>query len=232
VRNRTQVYPTRLSSGSTGVLRLDLIKSPVFQTSASTTSSLALSSNINIGRRGSPTSIPVNNSAYLSASTGIYGYFRGYYSSDTTQKLFAVLGYLENRGSTVGYYFNSLESYSDDIVLVTTNSFLKEENTNSIGAIVSPNTTEFTLNQLSSVKISPEVRSPIPGTGTVVSSIFVPASGEEYDLSSYFDYNKEYLSFPLTDKIESLYLCVSSQTNYTAGSVAADISASLTWEEQ
>ena len=233
VRNRTQVYPTRLSSGSTGVLRLDLIKTPVFQTSASTTGSLALSpSNVNIGRRGSPTAIPVNNSAYLSASTGVYGYFRGYYSADTTQKLFAVLGYLENGGSSVGYYFNSLKSYPDDIVLVTTNSFLKEENTNSIGAIVSPNTTESTLNQLSSVKISPQVRSPIPGTGTVVSSIFVPASGEEYDLSSYFDYNKEYLSFPLTDKIESLYLCVSSQTNYTAGSSVADISASLTWEEQ
>lgn len=232
VRNRTQVYPTRLSSGSTGVLKLDLIKSPIFQTSASTTGSLALSSNIDIGRRGNPTSISVNNSTYLSASTGVYGYFRGYYATDSVQKLFAVLGYLENRGSTLGYYFNSLESYSDDIVLVTTNSFLKEENTNSIGAIVSPNTTEFTLNQLSSVKISPEVRSPIPGTGTVVTSIFVPASGEEYDLSSYFDYNKEYLSFPLTNKIESLYLCVSSQTSYTAGSPAADISASLTWEEQ
>lgn len=233
VRNRTQVYPTRLSSGSTGVLRLDLIKTPIFQTSASTTGSIALSpSNVNIGRRGNPTSIPVNNNTYLSESTGVYGYFRGYYATDSTLKLFAVLGYLENRGSTVGYYFNSLESYSDDIVLITTNSFLKEENTNSIGDIVSPSTTESTLNPLSSVKISPQVRSPIPGTGTVVTSIFVPASGEEYDLSSYFDYNKEYLSFPLTDTIESLYLCVSSQTSYTAGLPAADISASLTWEEQ
>jgi hypothetical protein len=233
VRNRTQVYPTRLSSGSTGVLKLDLIKSPIFQTSASTSSTLSLSSNINIGRRGNPTSISVNNSTYLSANTGVYGYFRGYYATDSSQKLFAVLGYLENRGSTLGYYFNSLKSYSDDIVLVFQNNiFLKEENTNSIGTIVSPNTTEETLNQLSSVKISPQVRSPIPGTGTVVTSIFVPASGEEYDLSPYFDYNKEYLSFPLTDTIESLYLCVSSQTSYTAGSPAADISASLTWEEQ
>jgi len=233
VRNRTQVYPTRLSSGSTGVLKLDLIKSPIFQTSASTTGSLAISSNTNIGRRGNPTSIPVNNNTYLSESTGVYGYFRGYYATDSTLKRFAVLGYLENRGSVLGYYFNSLESYSDDIVLAASdNGFLKEENTNSIGAIVSPNTTESTLNPLSSVKISPQVRSPIPGTGTVVTSIFVPASGEEYDLSSYFDYNKEYLSFPLTDKIESLYLCVSSQTNYTVGLPAADISASLTWEEQ
>jgi hypothetical protein len=231
VRNRTQVYPTRLSSGSTGVVKLDLIKSPVFQTSSTTTGLLALSSNTNIGRRGNTTNISVNNNGYLSANTGIYGYFRGYYFNDSAQKLFSVLGYLENRGSALGYYFYSLESYSDDIVLIATDSFLKEENTNSVGATVSSSTTEFTLDQLSSIKVSPEIRSPIPGTGTVVASLFVPASGEEYSLSPYFDYNKEYLSFPLTNKVESLYLCASSQASYT-GSPIADISASLTWEEQ
>jgi hypothetical protein len=231
VRNRTQVYPTRLSSGSTGVVKLDLIKSPVFQTSSTTTGLLALSSNTNIGRRGNTTNISVNNNGYLSANTGIYGYFRGYYSNDSSQKLFSVLGYLENRGSTLGYYFYSLESYPSDIVLIATDSFLKEENTNSVGATVSSSTTEFTLDQLSSIKVSPEIRSPIPGTGTVVASLFVPASGEEYSLSPYFDYNKEYLSFPLTNKVESLYLCASSQASYT-GSPIADISASLTWEEQ
>ena len=109
VRNRTQVYPTRLSSGSTGVVKLDLIKSPVFQTSSTTTGLLALSSNTNIGRRGNTTNISVNNNGYLSANTGIYGYFRGYYFNDSAQKLFSVLGYLENRGSALGYYFYSLE---------------------------------------------------------------------------------------------------------------------------
>lgn len=232
VRNRTQVYPTRLSTGSTGVVKVDLIKSPIFQTSATTSGVLALSSNTNIGQSGSPTLISVSNLNYLSANTGVYGYFRGYFANDTTQKPFAVLGYLERK--TDGYYFYSLNSYSDSVILKTTENFLKEENKNPVGDTVSANTTEFTLSALSSIKIAPQVRSPIPKTGTVVATIFVPASGEEYDLSPYFDYNKEYLSFPLTDKIESLYLCASSQTeyNFATPTISAEISASLTWEEQ
>ena len=232
VRNRTQVYPTRLSSGSTGVLKLDLVKSPIFQTTASTTGVLALSSTVNIGRRGGAALVSVNNSSYLSANTGVYGYFRGYFQNDSTQRPISVLGYLENRGSTVGYYFYALNSTTDNIVLTTSNNFIKEENTDSTGTVVSGITTEFTLNPLSSVKVNPQVRSPIPGTGTVVSSLFVPASGEQYDLSPYFDYNKEYLSFPLTNKVDSLYLCGSSQAVYNASASAGDISVSLTWEEQ
>jgi hypothetical protein len=232
VRNRTQVYPTRLSTGSTGVVRLDLLKSPIFQTTATTTGTLALSSTANIGKRGNPTLLSVNNSSYLAENTGVYGYFRGYYQNDTTQRPISVLGYLENRGATIGYYFYALNSSTDSIILTTTNNFLKEENNDPTGAVVSPNTTEFTLAALSSVKVNPQVRSPIPGTGTVVAGLFVPASGTQYDLSPYFDYNKEYLSFPLTNKVDSLYLCASTQTDYNVGSSAADISASLTWEEQ
>jgi hypothetical protein len=232
VRNRTQVYPTRLSSGSTGVLKLDLLKTPIFQTTASTTGTLALSSNTNIGKTGNPTQVGVSNSSYLSDNTGVYGYFRGYYQNDVTQKPISVLGYLENRGTVSGYYFYALNSSSDNIILTTTNNFLKEENSDPTGNGVSGITTEFTLAQLSSIKVNPQVRSPIPGTGTVVSSIFVPASGAQYDLSPYFDYNKEYLSFPLTNKVDSLYLCASTQSIYNSGAAYADISASITWEEQ
>jgi len=232
VRNRTQVYPTRLSSGSTGVLKLDLIKSPIFQTTNSTTGVLALSSTANIGKRGKPTPISVTNTSYLSASTGVYGYARGYFENDASQKPVSVLGYLENRGTTDGYYFYALKSTSDNIILTTANNFLKEENHNPVGTIISGITTEFTLAALSSVKVNPQARSPIPNTGTVITSIFIPASGQEYDLSSYFDYNKEYLSFPLTNNIESLYLCASSQTTYNSGTHAAVVSTSLTWEEQ
>ena len=232
VRNRTQVYPTRLSSGSTGVLKLDLIKSPIFQTTNSTSGVLALSSTANIGKRGKPTLISVTNTSYLSANTGVYGYMRGYFENDASLKPVSVLGYLENRGATDGYYFYALKSTSDNIVLTTPNNFLKEENHNPVGTIISSTNTEFTLAALSSVKVNPQARSPIPNTGTVITSIFIPASGQEYDLSSYFDYNKEYLSFPLTNNIESLYLCASSQTTYNSGTPAADVSTSLTWEEQ
>ena len=85
---------------------------------------------------------------------------------------------------------------------------------------------------LSSIKISPQVRAPIPKTGTIVASLFIPASGEEFDLSSYFDYNKEYLSFPLTNVEESLFVVGSSEEVYDAAVGIATVNASVTWEEQ
>ena len=349
VRNRTQVYPTRLSTGSSGVIKVDLLKTPIFQTTSTVIpSTVYLSSEVNIGKSGKPTvvSLPLvvytgthtfvsataggitktaggtltattgttytgstgilsivttgahglsngntvtiaNNSLTFRCSldnyatlhtyprstdpisgvalavtivdgttftvnvgqaqaeyirdigTGTYGYFRGYFENDSTKRPISVLGYLENKGSdrtkgieNDGYYFYALNSTSDNIVLTITEPFLREENSNAKGEGVSPTTTEFTLAQLSSVKVNPQIRSPIPKTGTVVSSLFIPASGENYDLSPYFDYNKEYLSFPLTNVIESLYLCGSSQAVYDANDAFAEVSASLTWEEQ
>lgn len=231
VRNRTQVYPTRLSTGSTGVIKVDLLKTPIFQTTSTVTGITTISADVNIGKSGSPTIVTLTNTGYLSTSTGTYGYFRGYLQNDSSQRKISVLGYLEKR-VTNEYYFNALNSTSDNIILTTTDPFLREENHDPVGNIVSSTTSETTLAQLSSVKVSPQIRSPIPKTGTVVSSLFIPASGEEYDLSPYFDYNKEYLSFPLTNVVESLYLCGSSQIAYNSSAAAANVSASLTWEEQ
>lgn len=95
-----------------------------------------------------------------------------------------------------------------------------------------------TLNDLSAVIADPEQRSPIPGTGQVVTTLFTSNAGTEFDLSPYFDYNKDYLSFPLTNQVESLYICASSKafyrnTNDLNTDVArGDILASITWEEQ
>ena len=108
VRNRTQVYPTRLATGSTGVIKLDLIKSPIFQTASTVSGSLQLSSNTNIGKRGKPTLLSVTNNTYLSEGTGVYGYFRGSFDGDASQRVITVLGYLERRAAvtgTPGYYF-------------------------------------------------------------------------------------------------------------------------------
>ena len=127
---------------------------------------------------------------------------------------------------------------AENIVLLGSGStnaepFLLEQNSSpKDGTGVTGITTEFTLDQLSSVKVNPQIRAPIPKTGTVVASLFVPDSGESFDLASYFDYNKEYLSFPLTNVVESLYLCASSTTNFNSSTAQASISASLTWEEQ
>jgi hypothetical protein len=346
VRNRTQVYPTRLSTGSTGVIKVDLLKTPIFQTtSIVTASTVSLNSEVNIGKSGKPTAVSIplvvyagthtfvssltngitrsiggtitasfasyapttglltitSNSHGLTSGntvtfalgtftftctldnnpqpyprltdqnppgtaltvtvtgantftvnvgiayaeyirdigTGTYGYFRGYFENDPTKRPFSVLGYLENKGfdrtkniQNDGYYFYALNSTSDNIVLTTTEPFLREENTTAKGDLVTSTTSEFVLQQLSSIKVNPQIRSPIPKTGTVVASLYIPASGENYDLSPYFDYNKEYLSFPLTNVIESLYLCGSSQSPYDANAAVADVSASLTWEEQ
>jgi len=402
VRNRTQVYPTRLSTGSDTLLKVDMIKSPIFQTdviTANTGTSPVLQENPatsdgnwNIGKRGKPTKIALNLSTYSGAHTyvesattktaavrksagsflniasgasavsydsatglmkittsgnhglsandtiqllqgafaftctfdnngsthkypravdpimdgtacgggtdfsgstttdsgrvysrtlrvrttgltstvffvsvttniahdstatkpsdaefirreeteGVYGYFRGYYETDSSKKKISVLGLLENRGMSRtqnieedGWYFSALESTNDNIVLLKDSNFLYENQTTpKDGTIVSPATSKFTLDQLSSVKVNPQIRAPIPKTGTIVASLYAPASGENYDLATYFDYNKEYLSFPLTDKIDSLYLCASTDNDYNVGLSTAKISGSLTWEEQ
>jgi len=386
VRNRTQVYPTRLSTGSTGVIKVDMLKSPIFQTESiivNNTGPNIVDQETNIGKRGKPTLVnlplstytgahtfvsgssdlanaialssntstkfAITNAAYDSATGkltlttssahsqsagteirilkesltftctldnnatehsypretdpifdgnapgggtdfdgaisgdysrplrllngtsgstmivsvttdtsgntatdiashaeyirdiggGAYGYFRGYFENDATEKPISVLGYLENRGKdrtknidTDGYYFYALESTTDNIILKDDDPFVREQHSNPDGTPSTGANTEETLAQLSSVKINQRNESPIPGTGTVVASLFIPASGEEYDLSPYFDYNKEYLSFPLTDKVDSLYLCGSSQSLYDSSNPKAEVEASLTWEEQ
>ncbi len=391
VRNRTQVYPTRMSTGSDAVVKVDLLKSPVFQTTSVIVKPSAalpqLSTVVNIGKRGKPTPVELpliqytgahtfvpgssdltnaiaslntstkyaitavtynsttgtisattSSSHGLSAGTeirikkeslaftcsldnntaikvyprttdpifdgnapggtdfngaisgdysrpvtlrsgtsgstlvfsvttdastgnvgshaeyirdiggGAYGYIRGYFETDASQKPISVLGYLENRGKdrTKGidvdsYYFYALESTSDNIILNNTEPFIREEDADAEGNSVGAEPSEFTLAQLSSIKVSPQNKSPIPKTGTIVASLYIPASGENYDLSPYFDYNKEYLSFPLTNIVDSLYLCGSTQKEYKPGlfspaagapTATGNVSVSLTWEEQ
>ena len=124
---------------------------------------------------------------------------------------------------------------SADTVYASANNafFLPEGNTDPKGVSVSATEpASFTLDSLSSIKVSPQLKAPIPKTGVIVASLFIPASGEEFDLSSYFDYNKEYLSFPLTNVVESLYVVGSSDKLYDASSGISTTSASITWEEQ
>lgn len=63
--------------------------------------------------------------------------------------------------------------------------------------------------------------------GTTVASFFVGAGGVDIDLSPYFGYNKDYLSYPLTATAgDTLYVYA------LAASGTVNMSASLTWEEQ
>ena len=238
VRNRTQVYPTRLSTGSDALIRVDLLKTPIFQTASVTSGSVALqSTNINIGKRGKPIKIEdanLTNTSYLAEGTGVYGYFRGTFEDDASNKVVSILGYLERRSSTSptpGYYFNALESTAASVILSSGSVFLYEGQLGPTGIGATSTQADFTLDALSSIKVSPQVRAPIPKTGTIVSSLFISPGGEEFDLSSYFDYNKEYLSFPLTNVVESLFVVGSSEKVFSSNPVSTT-SASITWEEQ
>ena len=82
---------------------------------------------------------------------------------------------------------------------------------------------------LSSVEIASNSVVPIAGTGINVATTYLRVGTEQFDLSPYFDYNKEYLSFPLTDIADSLYFAVDSDTVSTN---TDEISLGVTWEEQ
>ena len=156
---------------------------------------------------------------------------RGVFQNDASQKVVTVLGYLERRSSSSDYYFRAENPTNDNIVLTGGTVFLYEAQSTPVGGTITPTDNDFTLDSLSSIKVSPEARAPIPRTGTIVASLFIPASGEEFDLSSYFDYNKEYLSFPLTNVVETLYVVGSSEGTFS-GSAISTTNASITWEEQ
>jgi hypothetical protein len=63
--------------------------------------------------------------------------------------------------------------------------------------------------------------------GITVATFFVGAGGVDIDLAPYFGYNKDYLSYPLTAAAgDTLYVFARSSSG------TANMSASLTWEEQ
>jgi hypothetical protein len=250
VRNRVQIYPTRLATGATSSsesLVIQLIKSPIFQTfdTPNGLASVAINSGINIGQRGKKTLLPTaeiteTGGTYLAEGEKVYGYFRYTVEGDTSGLAFTMLGLLEKENGK--YYFSANEVTLDPIII--RGRFLyagKWAGPNPNDPDFSSITTPFpssSLSRLSAVATDSEQRSPIPGTGTVVTTLFSPNSGAEFNLQPYFDYNKDYLSFPLTDLVDTLYVCASSKSFYKSGDGTGsyvnrgEILASITWEEQ
>jgi hypothetical protein len=254
VRNRVQIYPTRLATGvaaNSESMVVQLIKTPVFQTFTNFSGTLGINTNggIDIGKRGKRTLLPVGvganeitvSTSYIPLGSSIWGYFRYTIKGDTSGLAFTTLGKLE-RSANDKYYFSAYQVSVDDHII--RGSFLPAGRWSGPGSS-DPNLTSVsspfptsTLARLSAVETDSEQRSPIPGTGTVITTLFSPNSGEQYELSPYFDYNKDYLSFPLTDIQETLYICASSKSFYKDGSGTGtyvnrgEILASITWEEQ
>ena len=88
---------------------------------------------------------------------------------------------------------------------------------------------------LSGAKISQDFKlAPVANTGNNVFSIYANKGGSQYDLEDYFAYNKEYISFPLTNEVDILgvYAHWESTSADPAPTTSIDIVNSLTWEEQ
>ncbi len=240
VRNRVQVYPTRLSLGNSGsYATVKLLKSPVFQTkdaiNGTFTTTYSIGNALNIGSIGKPTELisnNINNVVYLEAGDSTYGYFKGFYDGDSSN-IITIFGLLQ-RSASGSYLFNAYEK--TNINLLVFGDFLRA------GEFYEPNSTSldasgFTasdtpLTALSAISISTEQRTPIPGTGQQITTLFTPAnSGEQFPLQQFFDYNKDYLSFPLTNDIETLFVVASQSSTYD-GAAATTLTAAITWEEQ
>jgi hypothetical protein len=229
VRNRVQVYPTKLSSANLGesAVRLRFKKTPKFQTSAAPSGTLKLSAPYTV----TPNRIPLavtQSDTYLANNESIFGWFRATVGIDKV----TVFGRLYK--SSESYYFELLESFNGTVVIGSTDFFLADLRFQADGTAVSATapTTYITEKEgLSSVTINSNTVVPIPNTGINVATIYLQKTGtEQLDLSPYFDYNKEYLSFPLTDQADSLYFAVDSDTGVETQN--DDISLGVTWEEQ
>jgi hypothetical protein len=240
VRNRVQVYPTRLTTGAAGTstVSLQLRKNPIFQTFDSYSGALTLTSATVLQPSGQPTVLSLSATPTIADGKAVYGWLRGYFTLDVNEFKFPVLGLLRRIGTS--YSFTASESYADEVKII--GSFIIAGNYNEDGASITTPTSKAELARLSSILINNELRTPIPKTGTQVTTFYIPPGGELFDLSAYFDYNKDYLSYPLTNQIDSLFLTATSvdrNINIDGSGdpsglpvLRSSVLASLTWEEQ
>jgi hypothetical protein len=164
---------------------------------------------------------------YLANGESIYGWFRAAVGVDKV----SVFGRLYKLADA--YYFELLESFNGTIIIQSADFFLADgrfeaDGTEITATAVTKSTTE--KEGLSSIIIASDTVVPIPNTGTNVATIYLQQGTEQLDLSPYFDYNKEYLSFPLTDQADSLYFAVDSDR--AVESAVDEVSLGVTWEEQ
>ena len=239
VRNRVQVYPTKLSSSnipagasSGNNLRLRFKKTPLFQTHTTTTNNLVLSANYPITSANLP--LPVHaNASYIGNGESVYGWWRARIVADDL----TVFGRVYKEADQ--YYFELMESYEGTVTLLSGASasaadegFLPDLKFASDGTSTTATNTKTTSEKegLSSVELVSNSVVPIPGTGINVATIYLRSGTEQFDLNTYFDYNKEYLSFPLTNIADSLYFAVDSEELSTGDEEF--VSLGVTWEEQ
>ena len=179
-----------------------------------------------------------------------------------------VLGklYREDDGATAKYYFEKYESYPENIYIVglfiperhlvvneqgVPSEFVLSSTTGVRGSTASTDQTKWDrlqtdalvtwedITRLSGVRIGQDMAlTPIPGTGIEILSYYATQGGYQFDLESYFAYNKEYLSFPLTDEVDIInFFGHYDISNKSIGSTDPTnnpfkVNNALTWEEQ
>ena len=246
VRNRVQVYPTKLSTGSiinsSSILSLRLIKNCIFQTNSiwnwNKTVKIAASpslSSIKLNTSGLTTTITnalsTTTNGTISNGDEVYGWFRVYAEQNIPANRFTVFGTLRYINSQ--FEFTPKQSFTGNIYVVPSSTFLPaynyDNNTNKIALSSNLSSDDKEIERLSSLLINSTNRRPIPNTGTEVSNFFLSNGSEIYDLTPYFDYNKDYISYPLTNVADNLFITIKTTTN---GASTSKIASSLTWEEQ
>ena len=251
VRNRIQVYPTKLSTGvaniNGSIVTLKLIKNALFQTLdynvhgwanksiIINTAVAAVSSVRQLKPAGLSTVIPAialsATSGSISNDSTVYGWFRVYRDTYSAINVSTVFGSLKYTATNTTYEFTPKDSITGNVFFVPESYFVPARSYKNDGTLITSNnligTPEDSVDRLSSILIDNSSRRPIPNTGSEISNFFLENGSEIYDLAPYFDYNKEYISFPLTNISESLHLAVKA-----SGSEQPVVAGSLTWEEQ
>jgi hypothetical protein len=170
----------------------------------------------------------------------------GFLESPALIKFFKKLGeiYVQNYQSkplpTTIYgsvLYIKMYTFSDtgDITLFTGNFFhSKFEDQTKWNETANVGTWE-SIAALSGASVSQDFRlAPVPETGSTVFSLYVNQGGSQFDLQDYFAYNKEYISYPLTNEVDILcaYAFWESTSSSTQPTQSLSIVNSLTWEEQ
>lgn len=227
VRNRVQVYPTRLSIGTSGTAsgKFTLLKTPIFQTTTNTQGLLTVTDDVDLKETEL---LSVDNTEYLNENGDeTWGYLQAYIGNSTS--FTGLLGKLSKKNDQL--FFTPNEIYNSSIVVKQGSEFLKEGVFDPEGQEIPMVENSFEKERLSSVEVTQRASTPIPGTGTELASYYTGNGAQEFDLATYFDYNKEYISFPLTDQLETLFLSTFSNAQQSSTPIMS-VSASLTWEEQ
>ena len=233
VRNRVQVYPIKLSTGNIGTTttRVTIKKSPIYQADTQVNATFTLTSEYRVTAENNPLSIAVGDLNYMVDGEFIYGWFRGRVESVSDSIPTTILVKLERRGNE---YFASLVDRFDGTAYLS-GVFLPDSRFNAVGQRLTTN--EKTVSEkegLSSVVIAVNSQVSIPSTGINIATLYVQPGTDQFDLSTYFDYNKEYLSYPLTDNLESIYFEIDNEEVSPVNAITSSglISLGVTWEEQ